>query len=85
MPPSLQGCHGQVNVQLNISCFLMSQFLIYDLFMSVHDFFFQVSGLPTKELFPFSYACKRVLTVGLRRLAGKCSFKESVQCKGKNE
>lgn len=48
-------------------------------------FFFQVSGLPTKELFPFSYACKRVLTVGLRRLAGKCSFKESVQCKGKNE
>lgn len=39
MPSSLQGCHGQVNVQLNTSCFLMSQFLIYDLFMSIHDFF----------------------------------------------
>lgn len=48
-------------------------------------FFFQVSGLPTEELFPFSHACKTVLTVGLRRLAGKCSFKKAVQCKGKNE
>lgn len=66
-------------------CFLMSQFLIFDLFMLVHDFFSKIFGLTTKELFVFSYACKTVLTGGLRSRAGKCSFKEPVQCKGKNE
>lgn len=85
MPPNSQSCHEQFHVQLSTFCFLMPQFLIFDLFMLVHDFFSQVSGLPTKELFPFSHACKTVLTVGLRRLAGKCSFKKPVQCKGKDE
>lgn len=32
LPPSLQGCHEQVQEQLSVFCFLMSQFLIYDLF-----------------------------------------------------
>lgn len=48
-------------------------------------FFSKIFGLTTKELFVFSYACKTVLTGGLRSRAGKCSFKEPVQCKGKNE